>query len=226
MRKRTRVLISLAGVLLLVGSAHAYTITLDIGANISPLLMDYVVLTETISEGETYVVPEVALTGLGAAFQSYWDAFEGATIMIPEGALNEDIVVIIRMSNLDLERGGGFLDLDDEKVFLYLEFAVEDWAGGPFPFNEGYPMEFTLPLDAEMLPLLVLAGFDLSTSLTLAYWTWDMTSGLGGFESIHTTQTEEALIGKLPHLSGVVGKRGIPTALESGMWGMIKALLR
>lgn len=225
MRKRRRSLI-LVVVFLLVGQVHAYTITFNIGANVSPVLMDYVVLVETISEGETYVVPEVALTGVAAAFQAYWDAFEGTTMAIPEGALNEDIVVLIRVSNFDLEKGGGFLDLDGEKIFLYLDFAVEGWDGGPFSFNEGYPMEFALPLDAEMLPLLGLAGFDPSTPLTLAYWITDIQTGLGAFESIHTTRTAEKLVGELPQLSAVVGKKGTPTALRSSRWGMIKALLR
>ena len=180
-----------------------FTITFNIGAMVGT--MGGVLVRETVPEGETYVVPEATLPGLAAAFHVYWDAFEGATMTIPSGALSGDIVVNIWVSNFDLIRGG-FKDLGGERIFLSLDFMVEgDEAADAskeetFLFNEGYPMEFTLPLDAQMLPLLQLAEFDLSTPLTLAYWTGSE------FVIIPTTQTETELIGTVPYLSTIVGK--------------------
>jgi hypothetical protein len=172
-------------------------ITFHIGA------LGQVLVSGTVPEGQTYTVPDAILPEVARSFQPYWDAFEGATLTIPFGALDQDIVVNIGVSNIDLLRGG-FKKLGRERIFLSLDFMVEGHEEEPFPFKAGYRMRFTLPLDEEMVPLLELAELDRSMSLTLAYWTGS------GFELIPTTQTAHQLIGEVPYLSSTIVGKAMP----------------
>jgi hypothetical protein len=165
-------------------------------------VLGFVLVTETVAEGETYVIPNIAIPEPFGLLQVYWDAFEGATMTIPFGALNQDIVVNIWVSNFDLATLR-FNDLAGEKIFLSLDFEVEGYEEEVFLFNAAYVMEFRLPLDEEMLPLLQLSEFDLSTRLTMAYWTGSE------FGVIPTIQSANGLMGKVPHLCTIVGKKAV-----------------
>ncbi|MFH1007661.1 MAG: hypothetical protein V1800_09185 [Candidatus Latescibacterota bacterium] len=195
----------------LLGNAQAFTVTYNMGA------FGLDLTTTTISEGETYVVQSATLPGLAAAYQPYWDALEGATMTIPIGAIDSDIVINVDVSNFVLLEGG-FLNLGGEEIFLSLDYVVEGYEGSQFNFNEGYPMVLTFPLDSEFAFLLQAVGLDLTSPLMLAYWAG------GEFVTVTTSSTETQLSAEISHLSTIVGMAGTPISVEGGTWSRVKLL--
>ena len=156
----------------------------------------------SFTEGVKYVVEEATVE---STIADAYAAIVGSTFLIPNGALNNDIKLDIVLEGLNAD--GRFKSVDGETLFLRLRVDVYSPADATSPletdfwFNDGYPMEFSVPRHEDFNSFVTEIGLD-TNSLAFAY-VLDGTA-LSSLD-IETIVTADSISFKAAHLSSFGG---------------------
>ncbi len=147
---------------------------------------------ETVQVGETFVVPDYDLTDypmLGTSFTTYMNGVSGTQITVPEGAIDQNVIVCLIMKGMIVTPTIpmeilGIWSPDprlEGQLWSYTEYQVYDQFGNrlneieDFYFNDPYRMEVIVPLDDDFWTMMLMMELPYD-HFAVAYWldfNWD-----------------------------------------------------
>ncbi|MBZ0264978.1 carboxypeptidase regulatory-like domain-containing protein, partial [bacterium] len=152
-----------------------------------PILVS--LLPAVVEEGEPFVIPEYDLTiipGIGESFNVYMSAIAGTELLVPDGAIDQDIQIDVIFKNLMVELDipmelTGIVSPDnplDNSLWSLIEFNVFDADGEPlnngedFYFEDEFPLQMDFTIDESFALLMVMFGLEY-TDFDASFWMGD-----------------------------------------------------
>lgn len=133
------------------------------------------VTTGSFMTGDSFYIPAQTLSGDLAPFQSLYDAVVGTSFKMDSGALNEDVTLIINLTQLDCSNLGFYANPlpSGPPIFFFLQvIVVVD--GIPqisdYYFNDGKYAWLTIPISDAMNNFLNSVGITDLNDVAFGYW--------------------------------------------------------
>jgi|GEM_PF-4604353 len=173
--------------------------------------------TGVLPEGEPLVLPEKDLSGSGfESIQSPYSAISGGTFTLDDGAIDEDLELVLTLGPFQ-QGGSGYVPVYDTPLFFNLEVDVYQMPGRvahteDYYFNPGKYVRMQIPKDSAFTAFIDQR--DISTdSLLFAY------IDIEGFseDEIETVDTDQYLAFRARHFSSFVGLEKSVETIPTGM---------
>jgi len=161
-------------------------------------------LGEQVAEGESFIIPDYDLQDypiLGESFQIYMNGVSGTTVLIEEGALNDDIEIHLILSNL-IVSGGIDSPMELEEIYspdnaeeLWMFSDIQAWSADPdsirldvdepFNFENDCQMVINVPLDEDFY--VMFDSLDIEYEIPgAAIWLGEFEDGEWNVEELET----------------------------------------